>query len=180
MSEARALFDFHLHTCWSYDATCAVERYFADAAKLGVTHIAITDHHQMDAFPEVAAAAKKYPQVNCIPGAELTAVCDIKPARLEWARGICGDKVDYFEDSHALITSGKVDAVVIDNEPAKAFVAANDGLKILETPYTIEDYAMAINKDNVALKDAINQALKELTDDGTIAAIVNKYIPAEG
>lgn len=72
MSETRAIFDFHLHTCWSYDATCAVERYFADAAKFGVTHIAITDHHQMDAFPEVAAAAKKYPQVNCIPGAELT------------------------------------------------------------------------------------------------------------
>ena len=48
-----------------------------------------------------------------IPNAELTAVCDIKPARLEWARGICGDKVTYFEDSHALITSGLVDAVVI-------------------------------------------------------------------
>jgi polar amino acid transport system substrate-binding protein len=83
------------------------------------------------------------------------------------------------EAVQALLTD-KVDCVVIDNEPAKAFVAANTSLKILETPYTVEDYAMAINKDNVALKDAINQALKELTDDGTIAAIVNKYIPAEG
>ncbi len=93
------------------------------------------------------------------------------------------DRIERFSkgnDAVLALTSGKIAAVVIDNEPAKAFVAANAGLKILDTPYTVEDYAMAINKDNVALKDAINQALKELTDDGTIAAIVNKYIPAEG
>ena len=93
------------------------------------------------------------------------------------------DRIERFSkgnDAVLALTSGKIAAVVIDNEPAKAFSAANAGLKILDTPYTVEDYAMAINKDNVALKDAINQALKELTDDGTIAAIVNKYIPAEG
>ena len=72
MSEKHASFDFHLHTCWSYDATCPVETYFAKAAELGVSHIAITDHHQMDAFPEVVEAAKKYPMVNYIPAAELT------------------------------------------------------------------------------------------------------------
>ena len=48
-----------------------------------------------------------------VPGAVLTAVCDIKPARLEWAKGICGDSVSYFADSHELITSGLVDAVLI-------------------------------------------------------------------
>jgi len=53
-------------------------------------------------------------------------------------------------------------------------------LKILDTPYTVEDYAMAINKDNEGLKNAIDQALKELTDDGTIPSIINKYIPVEG
>ena len=97
--------------------------------------------------------------------------------------GVGEDRIERYakgNDAVIALTSGKIDAVVIDNEPAKAFVAANEGLKILETPYTIEDYAMAINKDNTALKDAINQALKELTDDGTIASIVNKYIPAEG
>lgn len=97
--------------------------------------------------------------------------------------GVGEDRVERFSkgnDAVIALSSGKIDAVVIDNEPAKAFVAANEGLKILETPYTIEDYAMAINKDNDGLKDAINQALKELTDDGTIPAIVNKYIPAEG
>ena len=54
------------------------------------------------------------------------------------------------------------------------------GLKILETPFAVEEYAMAINKNNEALKVAVDQALKELTEDGTIPAIINKYIPVEG
>ena len=83
-------------------------------------------------------------------------------------------------DAVLALSSGKVDAVVIDNEPAKSFVATNSGLKIMETPYAVEDYAMCINKDNTVLLDKINQALKELTDDGTIPAIVEKYIPSKG
>ena len=78
----------------------------------------------------------------------------------------------------ALIT-GKVDCVVIDNEPAKAFVAANAGLKILETEYVLEDYAAAMSKDNAELYEAVNAALEELIADGTIQAIIDKYIPAE-
>ena len=78
----------------------------------------------------------------------------------------------------ALIT-GKVDCVVIDNEPAKAFVAANAGLKILDTAYAVEDYAAAMNKDNTALYEAVNAALEELIADGTVQAIIDKYIPAE-
>jgi len=78
----------------------------------------------------------------------------------------------------ALIT-GKVDCVVIDNEPAKAFVAANEGLKILETAYAVEDYAAAMNKDNTELFEAVNAALEELIADGTVASIIEKYIPAE-
>ena len=78
----------------------------------------------------------------------------------------------------ALIT-GKVDCVVIDNEPAKAFVAANEGLKILDTAYAVEDYAAAMSKDNTELYEAVNKALEELIADGTVAAIVEKYIPAE-
>jgi len=78
----------------------------------------------------------------------------------------------------ALIT-GKVDCVVIDNEPAKAFVAANEGLKILDTAYAVEEYAAAMNKDNTELYEAVNKALEELIADGTVASIVEKYIPAE-
>jgi polar amino acid transport system substrate-binding protein len=79
---------------------------------------------------------------------------------------------------NALVTD-KVDAVIIDNEPAKAFVAANKGLKILETEWLVEDYAIAINKEDTELLDNINKALSELKADGTIKSIIDKYIPAE-
>ena len=77
------------------------------------------------------------------------------------------------------LVSGKIDCVVIDNEPAKAYVAANEGLKVLETTYAVEDYAAAIAKDNTELLEKFNAALAELTADGTIQAIIEKYIPAE-
>ena len=74
------------------------------------------------------------------------------------------------------LTGGSVDCVIIDNEPAKALVAANSGLKILETEYANEDYAICVKKGNSELLDKINAAILELTEDGTIAAIVAKYI----
>ena len=77
------------------------------------------------------------------------------------------------------LKDGKVDCVVIDQEPAKNFVAVNEGLKILDTEYVTEDYAIAIAKDNTALKDAINAAMAELNEDGTIQGILDKYISAE-
>ena len=77
------------------------------------------------------------------------------------------------------LVQGKVDCVVIDQEPAKAFVEANEGLKILDTAYTTEDYAAAVSKDNPALTAALNSALQELKDDGTIQGILDKYIKAE-
>jgi len=76
------------------------------------------------------------------------------------------------------LKAGKVDAVVIDNEPAKQFVAVNEGLKILDTEYIIENYAIGISKDNPALCEAVNKALNELIDDGTVKQIVDKYINA--
>ena len=77
------------------------------------------------------------------------------------------------------LKTDKVDMVIIDNEPAKSFVAANTGkIHILEgdNEYAIEDYAICVAKDNTELLDKINQALKELKDDGTIDKIVAKYI----
>ena len=76
------------------------------------------------------------------------------------------------------LLSGKVDAVVIDSQPAQEFVAQNEGLKILDTEYVSEDYAIAVNKDNTELQDKLNSALKELQDDGTIQSILDKYIKA--
>ncbi len=77
------------------------------------------------------------------------------------------------------LVAGKIDCVVIDNEPAKAFVAANEGLKILETEYVVEDYAACFAKDNTEMVEKFNAALKELTEDGTIPAIIEKYIPSK-
>ena len=86
-------------------------------------------------------------------------------------------------DSGALavmaLMNDQVDAVVIDNEPAKAFVEANEGLKILDTEFAVEDYAIGVDKGNTQLLDAINGALKELIADGTVQSIVDKYITAE-
>lgn len=99
----------------------------------------------------------------------------------------CSD--DYGEDHVLAYTNGamaiqallqdKVDCVVIDQQPAKEFVEVNDGLKILDTTYADEDYAAAVSKDNPALTAALNKALQELKDDGTIQSILDKYIKAE-
>ena len=75
------------------------------------------------------------------------------------------------------LNNGQVDAVVIDNAPAKEFVAANPGLKVLDTSYAEEDYAIGVAKGS-ALEDAVNKALEELKADGTLQAIVDKYINA--
>ncbi|MBR5542810.1 MAG: basic amino acid ABC transporter substrate-binding protein [Oscillospiraceae bacterium] len=78
----------------------------------------------------------------------------------------------------AALQNGQVDCVVIDNEPAKAFVEANEGLKLLDTEYAVEDYAAAIAKENTDLLDKFNAALAELKEEGKIDEIIAKYIKA--
>lgn len=77
------------------------------------------------------------------------------------------------------LQQGKVDCVVIDKQPAISFVEANEGLKILDTEYVVEDYAIAVSKDNTALKDALDAALEEMIADGTVQGILDQYIKAE-
>lgn len=77
------------------------------------------------------------------------------------------------------LSQGKIDAVIIDNEPAKVFVSEVEGLKILEEAFVTEDYAVAIAKDNEELLEKVNAALAELKEDGTLQSIVDKYITAE-
>lgn len=101
--------------------------------------------------------------------------CSSKPA--EWGFG--EDNVVRYKtgaDAVQALIEGKVTAVIIDNEPAKAFVAANKGLKIQETEFTNEDYAIAINKDNTKLLEDVNAALEKLTKEGKIQEIIDKYI----
>lgn len=83
-----------------------------------------------------------------------------------------------FEAVQAMM-QGKIDAVVIDQEPAKVFVAENEGIKILDEALTVEDYAIAVKKGNKELLEKVNGALKELKDSGEIQKIIDKYISAD-
>lgn len=89
------------------------------------------------------------------------------------------DRYSKGADAVQALKTGKVDCVVIDNEPAKAFVNEVEGLKILETEYITEDYAAAMSKTNPELYEAVNSALKDLIEDGTVQRIIDKYITAE-
>ena len=77
------------------------------------------------------------------------------------------------------LLNGQVDCVVIDNGPAQEYVAATPGLEILEGAYVTEDYCAAVDEGNTALLEAVNTALNELIDDGTVQSIMDKYITAE-
>ena len=79
-------------------------------------------------------------------------------------------------DAVQALLSEKVTAVIIDNEPAKSYVKANDGLKILDGEYTNEDYAICVSKENDELLEKLDKALSELKSEGKIDEIVNKYI----
>ncbi|MBQ2942398.1 MAG: transporter substrate-binding domain-containing protein [Clostridia bacterium] len=123
---------------------------------------------------------------------EIATIEDLAGKKIGVQTGTTGDiycSGDYGEEAIArydngaiavqALQNGQVDCVVIDNEPAKAFVEANEGLKILETEYITENYAAAIAKENTELLEAFNAALAELQADGTIDAIIGKYIKAE-
>lgn len=122
----------------------------------------------------------------------IASIDDLAGKKIGVQTGTTGDiycSGDYGEDAIArydngalavqALLNGQVDCVVIDNEPAKAFVTANEGLKILDTEYITENYAAAIAKENTELLDKFNTALAELKADGTIDTIIGKYIKAE-
>lgn len=92
------------------------------------------------------------------------------------------DNVQQFNkatDTVLALTQDKVDAVIIDKAPAEVFVQQNEGLTLLDSSYADEDYAICFKKGNTELQKAVNDALNELIEDGTVQAIIDKYIPAE-
>ncbi len=92
------------------------------------------------------------------------------------------DHVTAYENGASAVQAlmnGQVDCVIIDSAPAAEYVAANPGLTLLEGNWVEESYAIGMNKDNTALVEAVNTALAELTADGTVQAIIDKYIAAE-
>ena len=125
-------------------------------------------------------------------GSDIKSIDDLEGKKIGVQTSTTGDIYatdDYGEDAITRYDNGavavqalladKVDCVIIDNEPAKSYVAANEGLKVLDTEYTVEDYAICFAKENTELKDKVDGALKELIADGSVKAVIEKYIPAE-
>ena len=108
-------------------------------------------------------------------GVQLGTTGDIYASDYE-EKGSTIERFNKGADAVVALTQGKVDCVIIDNEPAKAFVAANKGLKILEEPFADEEYAICVSKNNKNLTDSINKALAELKADGTVQRIIDNYI----
>ena len=125
-------------------------------------------------------------------GSDIASVDDLEGKKIGVQAGTTGDIYitdDYGQENVSqynngslavqALLNGQVDCVVIDNEPAKSFVAANEGLTILETEYITENYAAAFAKGNTELLEQYNAALAELTADGVIDTIIGRYITAE-
>lgn len=165
----------------------AVDGGSIDFAMAGMT---VTDERKQSVnFSETYA---KGVQVIIVPdGSDIKTVDDLDGKVIGVQAGTTGDIYctgDYGQENVkqyktgaeavAALNNGQVECVVIDNEPAKNYVAANVGLSILDTAYAEEDYAAAIAKTNEAFLADFNKALAELQADGTIDNIISKYIKA--
>ena len=169
-------------------ALLAVQQGKSDMVMAGVT---VTDERQnvMDFTDSYATGIQS---IIVKEDSDIASVDDLAGKKIGTQRGTTGYLYcsDDFGDENVvaydngltavqMLNNGQVDCVVIDNAPAKEFVAANPGLKLLDTAYVEENYAIGVGKGNNELKDAINTALEELKADGTLQAIVDKYITAE-
>ena len=168
-------------------ALLSVQQGKADIVMAGVT---VTDERKavMDFSDNYATGI----QSIIVPeGSDIASPDDLAGKKIGTQRGTTGyiycsddfgdENVVAYDDGLTAVqalNNGQVDAVVIDNAPAKEFVAANPGLVILDTSYAEEDYAIGVAKGS-SLKDAVNAALEELKADGTLQSIVDKYITAE-
>ena len=146
---------------------------FSNSYANGVQVVIVKEGSPIQAVDDLANAN----MIGCQMGTTGYIYCSDTPEN----GGFGEDHVTPYDDGAAAVQAlmnGQIDAVVIDNMPAQEYVAANPGLKILDGEFTNEDYAIGVAKGNTALLDAINGALEELTNDGTIQSIVDKYISA--
>ena len=113
-----------------------------------------------------------------IVGVQLGTTGDIYVTDLE-AEGTTVERYSKGFEAVQALSQNKIDAVVIDEQPAQVFVGQTEGLVILDESFTDEEYAAAVKKGNTALLDAINGALASLEESGKLDEIVAKYITAE-
>lgn len=148
---------------------------FSDSYATGIQSVIVPENSAITSVDDILAEGATYKV-----GVQLSTTGDIYIT--DDLGDAAAERVTQFQtgnDAVAALAAGKVDAVVIDNEPAKSYVAATAGLKILDTEYVAEDYAICFAKENTELRDKVNGALKELIADGTVKKIVDKYITAE-
>lgn len=151
------------------------------SAVLSISALAGCGNSNNTAAPEAAetAAESKVASVDDLAGAkigvQMGTTGDIYASDYE-AEGSTIERYSKGADAVIALKNGKIDCVVIDAEPAKAFVAKNDDLKILEEPFEIEEYAIAVSKDKPELTKSINEALAQLKADGTLDKIASNYI----
>lgn len=112
-------------------------------------------------------------------GVQLGTTGDGIATEYEANEGATVERYNKGADAIQALKQGKIDAVIIDASPAKAFVAKNADLQILDEELSSEEYAMCLSKDNAELTAKINEALAQLTADGTLAAIEANYIGDE-
>ena len=148
---------------------------FSDSYATGIQAIIVQEGSPITTADDLTAEGANYTiGVQISTTGDLYATWDIEDENL----GTVSRFPNGNEAVMALLT-GKIDCVIIDNEPAKAYVAANEGLKVLDTEYAVEDYAAAIALENTELLEKFNGALKELIEDGTVQEIIDSYIKAK-
>ena len=147
---------------------------FSDSYANGVQVVIVTEDSDIATVDDLANADK----IGTQRGTTGYIYCSDTPEN----GGYGEDHVTAYDDGATAVQAllnGQVDAVVIDNAPAQEYVKANPGLKILDTEFANEEYAIGVAKGNESLLNAINGALAELEADGTLQSIIDKYIPAE-
>ncbi len=151
------------------------EVYFTESYATGIQVIIVAEDSAITSVDDLYVEGANY-----VIGVQRNTTGDIYATGDFESTGLGSiDRYSKGADAVQSLVSGKVDCVIIDNEPAKAFVEEVEGITILETEYAVEDYAAAMSKDNEELYTAVNEALQELIEDGTVQSIVDKYISAE-
>ncbi|MBR6939727.1 MAG: transporter substrate-binding domain-containing protein [Clostridia bacterium] len=155
---------------------------FSDTYAKGVQSIIVKETSSFNSFDDFFEGEGDDKQVKNIKvGVQQDTTGDIYCSDTVENGGLGTDHVIQYKtgnDAVQALVAGKVDAVIIDNEPAKSYVAANKGLRILDTAYAEEDYAICISKDNPELLEEINSALSKLKSSGKVDEIISKYIAA--
>ena len=166
----------------------ALENGQVDAVIAGMT---VTDER----LEEVNFSTSYYAatQVMIVPeDSDITCAADMEGKTIAVIQGYTGEIAvqelgfDYESfkkgtDAILELVNGKADVVVIDSATAAKYIEDNEGLMIVEDEDTFgnEEYAIAVNKENEELLEAINEIIEELLADGTIADLGDEYSVTE-